>query len=124
MLYFRRDGFVHLHKTLLRGFVVVRSDQQKGVRTQAASVLRQLDGVSGVVATRARDDGDPARSLIDDRFDDLDVFLIRQGAAFTGGAGGDQSVNAVFDLKINQTTKCVKVNFPVLHRGDDGLRVL
>ena len=46
------------------------------------------------------------------------LFLKKCGLSFA--EMHEKGVDAVVDLKINETAKGVEIHFPVLHRGDDG----
>ena len=96
-----RDGAeVGLHP-LWFGDVVVRRDEEQAVGAGVGRSLCQVEGLAGVVRSRARDDGHVVvRERLDGRLDHLDVFVVRHRRALAGGADGDHPVDTALDQSL------------------------
>ena len=101
------DGAVVGQQAAVQGLIVViiGGDDQKGIRADAAGGLAELHGMQGIVGAGARDHGDPAVYSLHGEADHLIALLGRQGGAFAGGAHGNQSVDSVFQLEVDQPSQ-------------------
>ena len=109
-----------MDKTALRGLIILRSNDEKSVCADTAGFLTERDGVFGVVASRARDDGDSACDTFCGKFDGIDLFLIGEGGGFARGSANDERVNACVKLSIEDICERFVIDRASLHRGDDG----
>ncbi len=88
-----RDRSVVLEQSALLGLVVVRRDEQQAVGTRVGGAFGEFERLARIVRSRPGDDGDVVDGL-DDRLDDLYVFVVGQGRRLAGRADGNESVDA------------------------------
>ena len=84
---------VMLGQARLFGLVVVRRNQEERVGAGAGGPPGEADRLVGGVRPGARDHGHVVDGL-DDRLDDLNVFVVGECGALAGGAGGHESRDA------------------------------
>ena len=76
-------------------------------------------GLSGIVASGAGNAQALAFCLLGNRFGYLIMFIPRQNRTFTGGSNGQNSGDAVLNLKIGQFFQAFVVNGIIFKRCDD-----
>src|SRR6186997_1594691 len=79
---------------------------------------RRLDGATGVVRSRARDNWDSASRLINHDLDYAAAFVLGHRGRFAGGAAGHEPMNAIGNLKLDEGSKSRLVDLLVSERGD------
>ena len=95
-------GLVVLVQAFLRRLVVVRRDQQAGIRAGILRELRQLDRFARRVRAGAGDDRDALGGALHHSAHDVDVLFDAQRRRFAGRADRDDAVGAVVDVELDQ----------------------
>ncbi|BBG30478.1 ABC-type transport system [Zymobacter palmae] len=111
------DGFEVLVQPFLRRTVVVRRDRQAAIRTRFLGPARQIDGFPGSVGARARDDRYSTVHFVNDRTNNVKVLFHGHGGGLTGGSCRDDTVSAIFQMEIYQTTQSRPVYVAIGHHG-------
>ena len=112
-----------LINALFVGLVVIGGNEQQAVGAQA--LIGERLGKHGLrgVGTRAGDDGDAARNLLDHCGDDGVVLVVGHRGALAGGAQGEDGVGTILQVEIDKAPERVKVDAAVLfkrrNKGDD-----
>ena len=101
----------------LGGFVVVGGHQQQGVGAVGLRLLRQLDGIGGVVGAGAGHNRHAAGHAAHGVADALGVLVVRQGRGLAGGAADDDGVGMVGDLVVQDAAQLVIVDRAVGQHG-------
>src|SRR6185369_7122589 len=99
------DRLEVLDEPFLRRLVVVRRDGQDAVGAHAVQLLGELDNLGSVISASAGEHGNLAFSFLQRDFDHAQVFLMRQGRAFAGGAARNQKIDAGLDLATDQPSQ-------------------
>jgi hypothetical protein len=86
----------------LARLVVVRSYEQESVGTNGVGLLCELEGFFGGIRSSASHDGYLARGVFHRALNDFDVLGVVEGGGFARGANGDESIDALVDLKAYQ----------------------
>src|ERR1700719_1053555 len=92
------DGFEVLEEAFLRGLIVVGSDGEDAVGAEILEFDGERDDFSGVIAAGAREDGHFALGDFEGELDDAEMLGVRERGAFSGGAAGDEEVDACVEL--------------------------
>ncbi|MMZ62556.1 hypothetical protein D1872_247720 [compost metagenome] len=79
-------------QTFLVRLVIVRGYDQQSVNPQLFSFHRQVDGMSGMVASRPCDDFAASRRMLDGKFEHLQFFLVGQSRRFSCRPANHQTV--------------------------------
>jgi hypothetical protein len=109
-----------MDETSLGGFVVIGGNDEKAVCAGSAGFLAKRDGVNGIIAARASNDGHFSAYVLDSEFDGIDLLLVGEGGGFACGSANDERVNACGKLSIDDACKSFVVNSATLHGGDEG----
>ena len=107
-------------KAVLGGLIVVGGDHQHGVSADFAGIFGQFNGIGSVVAAGACNDGHTTGGALNGIADAFFMLCIGKGGAFAGGTADDQSIDAAFDLPVDQTAHGLIVHLAVAERGDQG----
>ena len=107
-------------QALLRALVVVRRDDEHGIRTDAFRVLREFDGVGRLVRARAGDDRDAALDRVDSALDGRSVLLVRHRGRLTARARDDDGIRTALDLVLDDAAEFFEVDTILRERRDDG----
>src|SRR5262245_34946087 len=99
-----------LIQAFLRGLVVIGRDREDGVGAESLIAVNFLDHFARVVSARPCDYSDAAFRFFNRQFNDASLFVVAHRYALASGAAGDDEVNAVFDLKLDEAAKGRFVN--------------
>jgi hypothetical protein len=86
----------------LAGLIVVGADQERGVSADLLGMSGVEDGLGGRVGARPRDDRDPFAGGLHREGDDFAVFLLGQSGGFPSTATGNEPIDALGDLGLDQ----------------------
>ena len=109
-----------LIEAFLRGFVVIRSDEQGAVCAGFFGKFGELNGFDGVVGAGASENLDASFHLIDADLDDLPVLFMGKRGGFARGTDGDETVDAFFNLPVNKPAEGLFIDLAIPERRDDG----
>ena len=105
---------------MLRCFVVVWCYYQQSVCTQFFCFLRQLNGISSVIAAGTCNDRYTFVYFFNGKSNDFTVFLMWHGSRFACSATSDDCVSAVLNLEFNQFFQfCIVDRTVLVHRGNN-----
>ena len=121
-----RDACIHVDQPLLGRLVIIGSHDKRRFIAKLFCKFRnaeiQIDRVRGIIGACACDHGHALCGTLIGEAQDLSVLLVCQGRALTRCARNHERVDAVFDLPIDQLSKCLEVYKAILHRCDKGSR--
>ena len=118
-VYAIRNAGVHMDEPSLGGFVVVGGDDEERIRANLAGTAAKSDGVLGIIAACACDDGNSAANAFYGEFNGGDLFVIRQRGGFARRSADDEGIDARIQLTVDQIGECFVINFAVAKRGDE-----
>ena len=95
------DCGVVCDQTALRSLVIVRRNRQTGICAAFSCKLGQLNGVCGVVGTRAGNDRNTVVDILTAPGNGFAMLLIVQGRCLAGGAADNDGIRAVCDLVVD-----------------------
>ena len=114
------DGGEMLHKTALRGFVVVRRDGEQRVDARALRGFGERNGGRGAVRAAARDDGHAAVDGAHAALNERHALIVAQRRSFAGCAADDDGVGAALNLALDETVEGFEIDTVAAKRRDDG----
>src|SRR5271163_486234 len=100
------DGFEMLIEAFLRGLVVIRGDGEDALDAEGGEFAGERNYFCGVVTACSAEDWNFARSFFYRDGDYAEMFLVREGGAFAGGAAGDEEVDTAGDLALDELAQC------------------
>ena len=106
-------------ETFLRGTVVVRRDEQCGIRAELLAFHRHLDGLARGIRSRARDHQRALFRHLHGEFDHAEVLRVIERGRFAGGAHGDDARDASGDLRLDEAGECGLVEPVIAERCDE-----
>ena len=114
-----RNGGEMLHKTALRGLVVVRRDGEQRVDARTLRGPGERDRGRGAVCAAARNDGHTAVDGAHAALDERHALVVAQRRSFAGRATDDDGVGAALDLTLNETVEGFEIDIVAAKRCDD-----
>ena len=114
-----RNGGEMLHKTALRGLVVVRRDGEQRVDARTLRGPGERDRGRGAVRAAARNDGHTAVDGAHAALDERHALVVAQRRSFAGRATDDDGVGAALDLTLNETVEGFEIDTVAAKRCDD-----
>jgi len=107
-------------QTALRSLVIVRRNRQTGISAAFSCKLGQLNGVCGVVGTRAGNDRNTVVDILAAPCQCFAVLLVVQGGGLAGRAADDDRISMMCDLVVDNAAELLVVYLTGgLERGDD-----
>ena len=108
-----RDGAEVFDQPRLVRLVVVRRHLKCAVRARLFGVLRELERLARGVRAGARDDLDPFARDLDAGFDHFFVLRVVERRRLAGRPDGDDAIDAVLDLHLDQLAQFSKIHVAV-----------
>ena len=114
-----RNGGEMLHKTALRGLVVVRRDGEQRVDARALRGFGERNGGRGAVCAAARDDRHAAVDGAHAALNERHALIVAQRRSFAGRAADDDGVGAALNLALDETVEGFEIDTVAAKRCDD-----
>ena len=114
-----RNGGEMLHKTALRGLVVVRRDGEQRIDARALRGFGERNGGRGAVRAAARDDGHAAVDGAHAALNERHALIVAQRRGLAGCAADDDGVGAALNLALDETVEGFEIDTVAAKRCDD-----